>query len=100
MNTNAKAFVTVGGAAYLGSRFVFNHSNKKALMIGVLAGVAMLALLQIKPNALAQAKGQTSPELPETDNTRGNLFPETLPPIRFDNGKPLQDSVLSTLENI
>lgn len=102
MNTNAKAFLTVGGAGYLASRFVFSKSNKTSLIVGALAGVAMVAILKLTPNTVAKVTGtgQTSPALPETDNTRGNLFPETLPPISFKTGAPLDDSVLSTLEDV
>lgn len=103
MNTNAKAFIVTGGAAYLASRFVFDNTQRKSVLYAFAAGLAIVALLQIKVTTNLNKSGQgkqTSPQLPETDNTKGNLNPETLPPIVFSTGAPLTNSVLSTLEPV
>jgi hypothetical protein len=100
METKIKSFITVGGLTYLSSRFIFEKSHTKAILAGLVAGGIMLAVLAIRTKEDQKASGQsreTSPELPELDNTRANIRPETLPAIRFSDSQPLESSVVSTL---
>lgn len=94
----------MGGATYLASRFVFGQSNKKSLLFGVLAGSAIIAAIKLKINIpvlapLPVVDKHNSPDLPETDSSKGNLATETFAPIVFNTGAGLENSVDSHLND-
>lgn len=96
---HAKSFLTVGGAAFLASRYVFETPTRKAALIGIAAGLAMVAVLthvQTKQKRVTGTDPRNSnPATPETDVSSGNIHPENYQPIWFSTGAPLNNRTVA-----
>jgi hypothetical protein len=90
MKTEAKSFVVAGGAAYLASRYVFDATNRKAILYGIAGGLLVVAMLRLKLDV---------PGLPQQNVIPHDkaITPENLVPLNFKTGQPLVNNVQSQL---
>lgn len=104
MHTELKSFAVVGTVGYLAARHVFEATQRKAILYGILGGMAIVAALQLKLNV----PGMTQPHVdklntptthPEVDNSGTTNTPENLPPISFNTGLPLNGNASVHLED-